>query len=62
LSTIRGYHLALRMFCDYLIDSRYEWARPCRDRFKLFDYLDDRVDRIATMGRKGSASAYASIC
>ena len=92
LSTIRGYHLALRMFCDYLVDSRYEWARQCRDRFnqvpvqvchewntvahlndyegrpqrrpltyeelqRLLDYLDDRVDRIAAMGRKGSASA-----
>ena len=92
LSTIRGYHLALRMFCDYLTDSRYEWAKQCRDRFdqvptqvchewntvahlneyegrpqrrpftygelqRLFDYLDDRVDRIMAMGRKGSASA-----
>ena len=92
LSTIRGYHLALRMFCDYLVDARYEWTRQCRDRFnqlpvqvchewntvahlndyegrpqrrpltyeelqRLLDYLDDRVDRIATMGRKGSASA-----
>ena len=92
LSTIRGYHLALRMFCDYLVDSRYEWARQCRDRFhhvpvqvchewntvadlndyegrpqrrpltyqelqRRLDYLDDRVERIAVMGRKGSASA-----
>ncbi len=32
-STIRGYHLSLRMFCDYLTDSRYEWVRQCRDRF-----------------------------
>ncbi|WP_299451237.1 tyrosine-type recombinase/integrase [uncultured Serinicoccus sp.] len=32
-STIRGYHLALRMFCDYLTDARYEWPRQCRDRF-----------------------------
>ena len=92
LSTIRGYHLALRMFCDYLTDSRYEWARQCRDRFEqvpvqvchewntvahlneyegrpqrrpltygelqqLFDHLDDRVERIVAMGRKGSAGA-----
>lgn len=92
LSTIRGYHLALRMFCDYLTDARYEWARQCRDRFdqvpaqvchewntvahlneyegrpqrrpltydelqRLFDYLDDRVDRITALGRKGSAGA-----
>ncbi|WP_306306818.1 hypothetical protein [Nocardia brevicatena] len=33
LSTIRGYHLVLRMFCDYLVDQRYEWVRQCRDRF-----------------------------
>lgn len=92
LSTIRGYHLALRMFCDYLTDARYEWARQCRDRFdqvpaqvchewntvahlneyegrpqrrpltyeelqRLFDHLDDRVDRITVTGRKGSAAA-----
>jgi integrase/recombinase XerC len=33
ISTIRGYHLTLRMFCDYLTDARYEWAKQCRDRF-----------------------------
>ena len=84
-STIRGYHLTIRMFCDYLTDTRYEWARQCRDRFgqvpvqvchewntvahltdyegrpnrrplscsevqQLFDYLDDRVERIAKSG------------
>jgi integrase/recombinase XerC len=32
-STVRGYHLTLRMFCDYLIDTRYEWPRQCLDRF-----------------------------
>lgn len=32
-ATIRGYHLVLRMFCDYLLDGRYEWVRQCRDRF-----------------------------
>jgi hypothetical protein len=32
-STIRSYHLALRMFCEYLTDARYEWLRQCRDRF-----------------------------
>ncbi|PZS30015.1 MAG: integrase, partial [Pseudonocardiales bacterium] len=32
-STIRGYHLTLRMFCDYVTDTRYEWPRQCRDRF-----------------------------
>jgi site-specific recombinase XerD len=32
-STIRGYHLSLRMFGDYLTDARYDWLRVCRDRF-----------------------------
>jgi integrase/recombinase XerC len=32
-STVRGYHLTLRMFCDYLTDVRYEWPAQCRDRF-----------------------------
>ena len=91
-STIRGYHLSLRMFGDYVTDARYEWPRVCRDRFdqvpaqvchewntvahlnayegrpgrrpltyteleQLFDYLDDRVERIAGSGRKGSLGA-----
>ncbi|MGY2011978.1 tyrosine-type recombinase/integrase [Nocardia gipuzkoensis] len=91
-ATIRGYHLVLRMFCDYLTDPRYEWLRQCRDRFGqvpeqichewntvahlvdyegrpgrrpfsydelqgLFDYLDERVERIATSGRKGALAA-----
>jgi len=85
-STIRGYHLVLRMFCDYLTDARYDWPRQCRDRFDqvpvqvchewntvahlneyegrparrpltydvlqvLFDYLDERVERVAGSGR-----------
>jgi integrase/recombinase XerC len=33
IGTIRGYHLALRMFCDYLTDTRYEWVTQCNDRF-----------------------------
>ena len=32
-STVRGYHLTLRMFCDYLTDARYDWPRQCLDRF-----------------------------
>lgn len=32
-STIRGYHLTLRMFCDYLLDGRYGWVAQCEDRF-----------------------------
>ncbi|WP_104136024.1 tyrosine-type recombinase/integrase [Cryobacterium sp. Y62] len=92
LSTIRGYHLTLRMFCDYITDSRYEWPAQCHDRFGqvpsqvcnewntvahlneyegqpqrrpltyrelelLFDWLDDRVDRLARSGRKGALAA-----
>jgi site-specific recombinase XerD len=92
IGTIRGYHLTLRLFCDYLTDTRYGWATQCRDRFgqvptqichewntvahlneyegqpqrrpltyaelqTLFDYLDERVDSIATAGKKGSLAA-----
>jgi integrase/recombinase XerC len=32
-STIRGYHLTLRMFCDYLLDGRYGWVSQCEQRF-----------------------------
>jgi site-specific recombinase XerD len=32
-STIRGYHLTLRMFCDYLLDGRYGWVGQCEERF-----------------------------
>ena len=91
-STVRGYHLTLRMFCDYLTDARYEWPWICRDRFgqvpvqvchewntvahlsdyegrpgrrpltydelqRLFDFIDDQVDRIAASGRKGALAA-----
>ena len=32
-STIRSYHLTLRMFCDYLLDGRYGWVTECEQRF-----------------------------
>lgn len=32
-STIRGYHLTLRLFCDYLLDGRYGWVAQCEQRF-----------------------------
>lgn len=32
-STIRGYHTIIRLFCDYLIDARYEWTTECAERF-----------------------------
>ncbi len=32
-STIRSYHLTLRLFCDYLLDGRYGWVGQCEQRF-----------------------------
>lgn len=32
-STIRGYHVTLRLFCDYLLDGRYGWVGQCEARF-----------------------------
>ncbi|WP_198950083.1 tyrosine-type recombinase/integrase [Kineosporia sp. A_224] len=32
-STIRGYHLTLRLFCDYLLDGRYGWIAQWEERF-----------------------------
>jgi hypothetical protein len=32
-STVRGYQLTLRLFCDYLTDQRYGWVAQCVERF-----------------------------
>ncbi|MRH92349.1 tyrosine-type recombinase/integrase [Nocardia sp. SYP-A9097] len=32
-STVRGYQLTLRLFCDYLTDRRYGWIELCANRF-----------------------------
>lgn len=32
-STIRAFQTIIRLFCDYLCDGRYEWARECERRF-----------------------------
>ena len=32
-STIRIYHMTIRMFCAYLTDQRYGWVSECRTRF-----------------------------
>jgi site-specific recombinase XerD len=32
-STVRNYHLTLRLFCDYLTDARYGWPGECESRF-----------------------------
>lgn len=91
-STIRGYHLTLRLFCDYVLDGRYGWVGQCEERFgkipsqvchdfntaahlvdyegspdrrpftydeleALFDFVDARVDRISSSGRKGALAA-----
>jgi hypothetical protein len=33
VSTARGYETALRLFCEYVTDPRYEWAEVCERRF-----------------------------
>lgn len=33
LSTLRGYEVEVRMFCEYLRDARYGWAAQCSERF-----------------------------
>ena len=32
-STLRNYQNTVALFCDYLVDPRYEWASECLDRF-----------------------------
>ena len=32
-STIRGHHMSLKLFCDYLLDGRYDWVSQCETRF-----------------------------
>jgi integrase/recombinase XerC len=32
-STLRNYQNTIAMFCDYLVDPRYEWASECEARF-----------------------------
>jgi site-specific recombinase XerD len=32
-STVRGYGVALRMFCEYVTDARYGWPGECQERF-----------------------------
>ncbi len=33
VSTARGYQMALRMFCDFITDTRYGWKTLCVERF-----------------------------
>ncbi|NMM91725.1 integrase [Rhodococcus sp. SRB_17] len=33
LSTARSYEVAISMFMEFLLDSRYGWAQECQDRF-----------------------------
>jgi integrase/recombinase XerC len=33
ISTIRGYHVAIRLFCAFITDPAYPWARECETRF-----------------------------
>lgn len=32
-STVRGYHYAIRTFCEYLSNPHYEWASECEHQF-----------------------------
>jgi site-specific recombinase XerD len=32
-STIRNYQVAIRLFCDFITDDRYDWANECLRRF-----------------------------
>ncbi len=32
-STLRNYQNTIAMFCDYLVDPRYDWAKECLERF-----------------------------
>lgn len=32
-STLRNYQNVIAMFCDYLVDPRYAWAKECLERF-----------------------------
>lgn len=32
VSTLRGYQIAIRLFCEYVIDRRYPWVAICRER------------------------------
>lgn len=33
LSTLRGYEVTIRLFCEYLLDPAYGWVDECRQRF-----------------------------
>ncbi|WP_460802037.1 tyrosine-type recombinase/integrase [Microbacterium sp. GXF6406] len=33
LSSLRGYEIDLKMFCQYAADQRYPWVRECEERF-----------------------------
>lgn len=33
VSTLRGYEIDIRMFCEYLTDTRYPWRAECEERF-----------------------------
>nr|BBJ47559.1 hypothetical protein SAVMC3_01880 [Streptomyces avermitilis] len=70
-STIRATQGAVRMFCDYLLDPRYDWAVECERRFgthpiqvchewntldHLLDYEGDPDRRPMTRGNCSSCS------
>ncbi|WP_197287460.1 integrase [Streptomyces apocyni] len=34
VSEARNYQNAIRMFCDYITDERYDWPKVCYDSFR----------------------------
>ncbi len=34
-STIRGYHLMIKLFCEFLVNPAYDWHDVCLERFGL---------------------------
>lgn len=40
LSTVRGYHVTIRVFCDYLVNPAYDWQERC---LQLFDEVPGQI-------------------
>jgi integrase/recombinase XerC len=58
-STVRNYQLAVRMFCDYVADSRYGWGEVCEQRFathpvQVFHEWNTGAHRDQTEARPGN--------
>lgn len=44
VSTLRNYQIAIRLFCDYLLDRRYPWTAICSQRLDIWprQIVDER--------------------